>query len=407
MNTVVDTQGMLVHVGAISFRFEADCAGGVAVFDPGGSRIRLRLITWGEKCGIARFARFGPDFVERQFLGACAGSVPDPGCHEAVAALALWLHASGTIPLAFDPVLLAHASLDLCRALATEPAAIAERPAPEIEALWHALGQAGPTRQTRPDDDDVTRIIVLPDDERADAQAAPTGKPATAQPASPDSVTLLPHEAAPASSAPAGPVRQFKRDRPPQRFVMRYGTQQPPAAPAPDHAGAAEANTAFEATPPKPRQQRPDPLAHIVPPLAASPALPLSPTGSNDNPPFAPGGAVEARTVHQPSNIRPAAAPDAVGVGMTDDPSWTPASDTFWPVRSSLARDVQRPAPAAAASRPAFELDAGVARVVAAVTRSVATAPPMDPGSMSGLLIDSFAERLEDAAADLGIALAD
>ena len=333
MTTVVNTEGMLVHVGARSFPFEADCAGGAAVFDPDGSKIRLRLITWGEKCCIARFARFGPDFVERQFLGACAGSVPDPDCHEAVAALALWLHTSGTIPLAFDPTLLARASLDLCRALATHPAAIAKRSAPEIEALWHALGQTGPTRQTISDDDDVTRIIVLPDEERADAQAAARGKPATAHPASADAGALLQNAPAPASSASAVPVRQFGRDRPAPRFVMRYGTQQSPAVPAPDRSGGAEANTASEATPPKVRQQRPAPLAPIAPPLAPSIAPPLSPTGFPDSPPFAPGGAVAARTVHQPLTIRPTAVPDAAGVRIWPDATGPDASPNAAGVR--------------------------------------------------------------------------
>jgi hypothetical protein len=179
----VDARASVVRVGGGAIPFEVDCGRGTAVLDPAGRPRRLRLLRWREKCALARFANADPEFLERQFLVACAGAAAesDEERTDALAALAVWLHAPDGDALPLDPDLLAEATLGLCSDLALSPAALGAMAATEVEALWRAAQAASPVDAVDTDDTDdtgdtgaraplapgITRILIRPDPDPA------------------------------------------------------------------------------------------------------------------------------------------------------------------------------------------------------------------------------------------------
>jgi hypothetical protein len=173
----VDARASVVRVGGGTIPFEVDCGRGTAVLDPAGRPRRLRLLRWREKCALARFAHADPDFLERQFLVACAGvaAESDEERTGALSALAVWLHAPDGDALPLDPDLLAEATFGLCADLALSPAALGAMAATEVEALWRAAQGARPVDAFDSVDPDsrpplepgVTRILIRPDPDPA------------------------------------------------------------------------------------------------------------------------------------------------------------------------------------------------------------------------------------------------
>src|SRR5437763_3168033 len=172
VTAAVDVRSMTVSDGDRRFHFTADCAAGTATLECDGRSIRVRLLRWGEKCALARFASAGPEFLSGQMLRACVGDGTENELeHGAALALTLWLHAPDEPPLPMDVQLLARVTLDVCRALGAPVEALAQHNAPEIEALWRALDRVVLPAQTAADDD-VTQIIVVPDGAAAAASLA-------------------------------------------------------------------------------------------------------------------------------------------------------------------------------------------------------------------------------------------
>ena len=197
MAATVDVQSLTVRDGDRRYGFTADCAAGTAMLHA-DKAVRIRLLRWGEKCALARYASAGPDFLAEQVLKLCADA-PGALMRDPALALVLWLHAPEEPPLPMDARLLARVTLYLCRALGSQPPEIAALPAPEVEQLWRALDGARPAAEAALPDD-VTQIIVLPDEAqggpRATAAAptdpsetlasAATGSPSPAQPTIPE-----------------------------------------------------------------------------------------------------------------------------------------------------------------------------------------------------------------------------
>lgn len=138
----VDAEHMVVHAGRQAIAFSVRVTDGTAMLDPDGAAIDVRLLTWGEKSAIARFAAAGDGFVQRQQLIACA-PLADDDLSDATLALVRWLHAPAGDALPFDPALLAQATARLGAWWRLRPDELAALPAPSVEALWRALDGSG------------------------------------------------------------------------------------------------------------------------------------------------------------------------------------------------------------------------------------------------------------------------
>jgi hypothetical protein len=352
---------MTVADGDKRYRFAADCGAGTASLDAGGRAISLRLLRWGEKCALARFASAGADFLAGQMLKLCADQ-PAEGTREAALALLLWLHAPDEPPLPMEARLLARVTLDLCQALTMPLPELAQRSAPEVELLWQALGRTQ-AAETLPDDA-VTRILVLPD-EAAEAMgpaaASPTAPIAVSGQPDPAPAERIPNPATPSALAAAatGSVQSEASamtestrqgsERP--RFRVRLASLPPPDAPAEQRLGRV-ATAALEAA------------------------------GQSVD---APNG--EAPSAQTP--IRGAVSSPSRGAG----PGTTAAAGLPSPSGGTSTPDGM--------DFPSALPTAALARVMAAVSRReealAASATEADP--------DDLADRLEQAAGALGIAL--
>jgi hypothetical protein len=165
VTATVDATTLTVRGGEQRYRFVVDCASGNASLEADGVTIGIRLLRWGEKCALARFAAAGVDFLARQLLHICSDPAPpDAATRDAALALVQWVHAPDEPPLPMDARLLARVTLDLCDVLGCGIEDLALRPAPEVEALWHARDQRQPVPAEMAPANDVTRIVVLPDE---------------------------------------------------------------------------------------------------------------------------------------------------------------------------------------------------------------------------------------------------
>jgi hypothetical protein len=173
MSAHVDPAAGLVSLGDRTWPFDLDLATeSITVTVEGGRRLRVRPLRWREKLSLARFAHLGAAFVERQLVRACLvdeGGATDGDAAEAVAALARWVNdpdgANPALPL--EQALLAEVTLGVCRALGLRPDDLDGRTAAEVERLWQATpGQLAPAWAPEPagrGDDDLTRIVIVPD----------------------------------------------------------------------------------------------------------------------------------------------------------------------------------------------------------------------------------------------------
>jgi hypothetical protein len=165
VTATVDATTLTVRGGEQRYRFVVDCASGNASLEADGVTVGIRLLRWGEKCALARFAAAGVDFLARQLLHICSDPAPpDAATRDAALALVQWVHAPDEPPLPMDARLLARVTLDLCDVLGCGIEDLALRPAPEVEALWHARDQRQPVPAEMAPANDVTRIVVLPDE---------------------------------------------------------------------------------------------------------------------------------------------------------------------------------------------------------------------------------------------------
>jgi hypothetical protein len=348
MGARVDARALVVRDGATEIPFAVDCGRGVATLDPQGEALPLRVLRWGEKCSLARFADAGPAFVEWQVLAICGGAAieRDAPLRPALAALARWLHGPDAPALPLDPFLLGEVTIGLCAALRVGPADLASLAAPEVEALWRAAGVADPASAavheaaavTVPDG--VTRILIEPDPPETPVAVADADGAA--------SVPTAPRDEGLATSAPAS--------------VAGKAPSLPAAPGLPGHADALRASRA-DAAPGIPagstqaRGADAGPDAHpgtmtatAAPPVAAtSPAPAEAPAGGSEPTPraasIAPGRASATPAPGAPSS--PAAAPRLSRVDQIRTRPAMPAAPL--PARFRLVEDNEAASPAIAA----------------------------------------------------------
>ena len=379
MAATVDPQSLTVGEGAQRWQFVLDAAGGSASLQGEDGPIRLRLLRWGEKCALARFAAVGGEFLAAQMLRTCADPPPTGRTDGAARALLLWLHAPDVPPLPMDTGVLARVTLDVRVALGCGLDDLARRPAPEIEALWHALDRPQTGSAQTAADDDVTRIMVLPDE---------------LQPASPQPVCI---------------VESFVPPRPSPAVVEATAAPHPPAEQCgSDHLPA---TTPAEALPPAAIDQVAIPK-RWVPPADPRPRYRVRvgvPSGPDPH-------------LHEP--VQPAAtpsegrrsAPQPVGteqavITMRNDGTAASTTARTTPLRGQATPAAAWSPPDPPAGPPlsgvphAASPTAALARVLAAVADRPAVPHPTPFGDDAAN--DALAERLEEAADALGIALVD
>lgn len=201
--------------------FNLDCTLGVARIDLGGTTFDVRPLTWRQKRLLARYSSLGAGFVERQFLQLATGGgqIPDGGVdHEVLFVLAKWMNSPADgATTALDSTLLTRVELDVCRALVLRPGDLDQREALDVEAVWKSLVQdvttghasspavaaPGAPRQTTTLNGAFQRIRVIPDP-RADAPsiaAEPQPEESFAQPVKPSVEDIPPAGNPPSPSA--------------------------------------------------------------------------------------------------------------------------------------------------------------------------------------------------------------
>jgi len=165
---VIHTEEMCVRDGTREIPFTLDIASSTARLDPFGASCDVRLLTWGEKGALSRYAGEGAKFIEQQLLATCVSGDVEAE-RKALIALVLWLHAPQGNSLALDSVLLARVTKALCPVLGIGPAELAALPTPDVEAIWLADDPSAQRTQSAPRADD-TRIVVEPDLKESEMQ---------------------------------------------------------------------------------------------------------------------------------------------------------------------------------------------------------------------------------------------
>jgi hypothetical protein len=365
----VDATALVVRAGNSAWPFSIDRGGASVTINFDGVAYCVRPQSWREKVRLARFARLGEAFLQASFLECCvADGVParvEPEHKEALLALVLWINLpddeSAGLPLDTDQ--LARVTIAVCRAMNVGPLAIAELSAPEVESLWRNLDrEAGPDEinQRRIAEETFdTRIVVLPDAAAAE-EAERAGAPAGAM--------SLPGVAESLPSSSAGP-----------------------------------AEAPFQAAQFSPPENAEVTEIHLQKAKAAEPARPearfrVSFTNAAERPLASPraGG----KFSQAPSSAATVAAPSAESLNGAKK------SATAAVLREG---DLSRRGGAlAAAQRECFAPDAAQPVQSAAACTATPGAPDSAPFLVArtapiSSLLDEFCERLDEAAADLGI----
>jgi hypothetical protein len=173
VNAEIDALQEVVRVGTTQWPFVFDGRENIVSVTMSGGSFRLRPLLWREKQTLARFAHLGAAFLQRHYLRLCLIeplSLPaESDEHAALWALAQWIntpaHAKAMLPL--NAALLASVTFDLCRAMQRAPGDFDLCAAHEVELLWNAARTTQPTQsgqQTATEEDDgVTRIVVVPE----------------------------------------------------------------------------------------------------------------------------------------------------------------------------------------------------------------------------------------------------
>jgi hypothetical protein len=371
----VDAQALVVRSGKTAWPFTIDHGGDSATITLDGVAYRVRPQSWREKVRLARFARLGEAFVEASFLECCvAGGVPArlaADHKEALLALALWINLpdDDTAGLPLDADQLARATIAVCRAMSIGPLAIADLSAPEVESLWRNLDRGSPDEIDHGQPAWETfdnKIVVLPDAaspaeaEQAVARSAMAVSPRGEADSSPTEVehagtTVEPRPAPPAHEQERVTVARAQTEsasapaRPQARFRVSFTTAAKERRVAPLKPGASS-----------PKRASLEPIAN----LPAAESLPVI------------------------------AAQPSPGSGAYHENDLSSGASAV-----SVAEWVLPPAATAAP------------RMTTAVSRTVtprAGAPDIAP-SFEGRaapitsLLDEFCDRLDEAAADLGI----
>jgi hypothetical protein len=403
---------------------EIDLRTGRAAMEFGGRRFLVGTIQWDELGALARFAHLGPPFVRRELVRLAVheeGGPPAEAAEEEIlAAVAMWLATAGReAPLDLDPANIAAATRDVCRSLRIAPAELDGRPAPDVAALWRSCAPVdeGPAADTAGrvaeepaaaeepagagDEDGYTRILVVPDEEPPgpvdpedgteprtggpedastppDQIAAAASSPVTAE-ASPRVSETAPAARRPRHGEDAWPQEQGRMPRP---GGLRFRIVPPSSRPEP---GASPSAAPFPAGPPSGAdntasrrslvtEARPGPGAETVTTAAppGRPVLAATPRRTSRLPVV---GAA-ASPLREDSVLRPST------VRFTQDEHGLPIASGAAEMRPSRNAAALQGSP----SWTGLELDL----------------PGLDGWET---LFDGLAERLEEAAAQLGIDL--
>jgi len=358
----VDARALMVRDGATGIPFTVDCGTGTAILDPGGEAHPLRVLSWNEKCNLARFADAGAAFIEAQFVAICCGGALIEGPHRraAATALALWLHGSSALPL--DPALLGEVTIRLCVALGIDPTTLSALPAPEVEALWQAIRAEGTDTGAADAQgplalDGVTRILIEPDPP-AEAERPPQAMPPT------NSERAAPISAEAGSPERAGAAAEAEAARPRPESKPVRGAPHPPGTGAavttadPKRGAEEAAAEATEAALPSALPLKA--VANDAPPGLSAKGGPIdSPGPPGDRPrdplPVPPGRPTAAPA--RESDFRP----DRPRVAAAGDPPQRPspkAGSADGPApREDGSNDPLQPSPGRATATPARESD--------------------------------------------------
>ena len=391
---------------------EIDLRTGSAAVELSGRRYLVGTLRWAELGALARFAHLGPAFVRRELVRlavhAGEGQPAETGQEEILSAVAMWLATAGHhVPLDLDPADIAAATRDVCRSLRIAPAELDGRPAPDVAALWRSCAPAGEGRATglagravpepatpqkwsameelaaAEDDDGYTRILIVPDEdlpgpaEQEDGTRPRNGGREDAS-APPDQIAVAasPATEAPSRTPPPAPAaRRLYRDDPGQQ--ERGRTTRP-------------GGLRFRVVPPSPP---PDPGA--------------SPPGGPPAAGFAAGTDLTASAGSLTTGMRPG--PGAGAVTAAVRPDLPPRSAPPWH-EATVLRPGSVPFAQVEPGLPVASGSAGMrpSRNTAALRPSPSWAElaPDPPGQDRWeALFDGLAERLEEAAAQMGIDL--
>ncbi len=411
----VDARAGRVLAGAGAWSFGLDCRSGAATLSLEGREVALRPLRWREKVTLARFAFMGPSFLDEQVLrlALAEGSEPLEGDErEAAVQLALWLNDphgdthgdtpgdthrdtdplgdTGTLPL--QAPLLASVTLDVCAAMGVGPSALDDRDAVEVEGLWHAVGGHAAAVAARPrslhsgsrppgsapvappasgdsvEVGDTTRIVIVPDPERASEPAAERDLPQLEEPVD-DAPPLEEPEPDPAPRR--GPAAAIASFRPVEYVPTDRPAEAPPAAHEPPAAGARDDGPAL------PELEAADSPEPAVSRLASERS-----TAARSRP-------------HAPRPGAPAARPGAATAPPPAAAVRAPAAPRPVEAASRTSSGVSPPGPAAEPPVQAPALSHGDARLPAPVAHAAA----FDADE----LLDELSERLALAASELGV----
>ncbi len=180
----IDPARREIAVGTRRLPFRLDLRNDRVSVTLGGAETAVRPLQWREKVTLARFADLGSEFLRDEVIRLCTVSeLPSPLAPEDAEVLwelAAWMSESpSSTPVPLDSRSLATVTLRLCRAMGLKPADFDSRSAPEVEALWEALGQG--TEEVvvaeESSSSSMTRIVIVPDEDQRTA-AHPGGRDA-------------------------------------------------------------------------------------------------------------------------------------------------------------------------------------------------------------------------------------
>jgi hypothetical protein len=160
----IDPLAQVAEVGGRTYRLRLDIRAEAALVTVDDREYRVRLLQWREKAMLARFATLGEELVVRELVRACT-DVDDPP--PVLREVAVWINdpARGGANVPFDNRSLAAVTLQLCRATNLRPADFDGRAAAEVEEMWQALSSTSQEHAS------ANQIVIVPDDRSADGSA--------------------------------------------------------------------------------------------------------------------------------------------------------------------------------------------------------------------------------------------
>ena len=166
----IDPTRREITVGTRRVPFRLDLRHDQVSVTLGGAETAVRPLQWREKVTLARFAELGPEFLRDEVIRLCTVSeLPATLAEEDAEVLwelAAWMtEVPASAPLPLDSRTLAAVTLRLCRVMGLRPADFDSRSAPEVEAMYGALGSPEdvPVAEESSPSASTTRIVIVPD----------------------------------------------------------------------------------------------------------------------------------------------------------------------------------------------------------------------------------------------------